>query len=135
MRYSCLPAFIMVVALVLVACGLMSCNKARAHYQNGMAKLHASQFGEALENFEAALVEDPASNMALFGKARSLYELKRFDEALPCFEQFITQTESVRATYSDERFDAEFYRDKCKLELGIEVPQDPDAIPEERMRY
>ena len=134
-RRSCLPLFLIgLLALALLA-GTVSCNKARDLYHKGMAELQAQQYGPALEDFEASLALDPTSNMALFGKARCLYELRRFDEALPVFEQFLTQTEPDRATYGDQRFDAEFYRDKCKQELGQEVPQNKDAIPEERMRY
>lgn len=122
------------VALCLLL-GLVGCSKTRYNYQQGMHHLQAQEYSEGLEKFELVLAADPESSMALFGKARCIYELTRYDEALPLFEQFLTQTEGVRASYRDERFDAEFYRDKCKQELGIEVPQDPDAIPEERMRY
>ena len=129
-RYALLAA----VALCLLL-GLVGCSKTRLSYQQGLHHLQAQEYSEALEKFDLVLAVDPESNMALFGKARCLYGLSRYDEALPMFEQFLTQTENVRASYRDERFDAEFYRDKCKQELGIEVPQDPDAIPEERMRY
>jgi len=120
------------LGLLLVLAG---CSKTRYNYQQGLHHLQAQEYAEGLEKFELVLAVDPESKLALFGKARCLYELKRYDEALPLFEQFLTLSERVRASYRNERFDAEFYRDKCKQELGIEVPQDPDAIPEERMRY
>lgn len=132
-RHAVLLLSLLLLAAILPV--MNGCNKARTAYQQGQAYLHASEFGPALEKFEASLAEDPESNMALFGKACCLFELGRFEEALPDFEQFLAQTNAVRATYKDERFDAEFYRDKCKLELGLEVPQNEDAIPEERMRY
>ena len=124
---------ILALAAVILLCA--GCNTQRLDYTQGMALLQAQQYGPALEKFESFLEVEPDSNMGLYGKARCLYELQRYDEALPCFEQFLTQTENVRATYSDERSDAAFYRDKCKTELGMEVPQNQDAIPEEKMRY
>jgi hypothetical protein len=67
--------------------------------------------------------------MAQLGKARALYGLQRYAEALPLFEAFLTATEQQRREYDSERSDAAFYRDKCKLALGQEVPQDPEHIP------
>ncbi|MBN2082020.1 tetratricopeptide repeat protein [bacterium] len=125
-------AILVLAAAVFVLAG---CNTQRLDYKQGLALLQAQQYGPALEKFESFLEVEPDSNMGLYGKARCLYELQRYDEALPCFEQFLTQTESNRATYNDERKDAAFYRDKCKMELGMEVPQNKDAIPEEKMRY
>ena len=118
--------------LILLAAGLLlaACPSAgRMHYQKGMTQLQARQYGPALVEFDAALAAEPESRMALFGKARCLYELRRFEEALPLFEQFLADTERDRASFSDERFDAAFYRDRCKQELGMEVPQDPTHIP------
>jgi tetratricopeptide (TPR) repeat protein len=114
---------------------LTSCNTKRVAYHKGMAHLQAQEYGPALDKFNSILAEDPEQKGATFGKARALYELGRYDEALPVFEQFLTMTEREKSVWKDQRFDAEFYRDKCKQELGMEVPQDPDAIPEERMRY
>lgn len=131
----CLLAGLLLPLLAVMLIGLAGCNQERYDYNRGMALLQARDYSGALEQFEKVLARDPVSNMALFGKARCLYELERYEEALPLFELFITQTEEVRSVYRDERYDAAFYRDKCKLELGMEVPQNPDAIPEEKMRY
>lgn len=120
-----------VAVLLLLATGCQP--GARTLYQQGLRHLQAQEYGPALEKFEESLALEPTSNMALFGKGRALYALNRYEDALPVFEQFLSQTEPVRATYADERSDAEFYRDKCKQELGIEVPQDPSAIPPPRM--
>jgi len=128
----------LVLASLLLAwltAALAGCNPQRYDYSRGMALLQAQDYTGAMAQFDKVLARDPASNMALFGKARCLYELERYDEALPLFEQFITQTEEIRADYRDERYDAAFYRDKCKLALGMEVPQNEEAIPEEKMRY
>lgn len=67
--------------------------------------------------------------MALFGKARCTYELGQYAAALALYEDFLSRSEEQQAIYRDERFDAEFYRDKCKQQLGQEVPQDPLEIP------
>jgi tetratricopeptide (TPR) repeat protein len=121
--------------LAWLVTALAGCNQERYDYSRGMALLQAQDYTGAIEKFDKVLARDPDSSMALFGKARCLYGLERYEEALPLFEQFITQTEEIRADYRDERYDAAFYRDKCKLALGMEVPQNEEAIPEEKMRY
>jgi tetratricopeptide (TPR) repeat protein len=121
---------------MLVAAAVAGCPaSSRGPYQQGMMLLQAGNYSEALAKFEASLEADPTQRMPLFGKARCLYELGQYEDALKIFEIFLSETERDRAKFSDERYDAEFYRDKCKLELGMEVPQNEDAIPEERMRY
>jgi tetratricopeptide (TPR) repeat protein len=121
-------ALVLACVAVLVACE----PSARTLYQQGMRHLQAQEYGPALAKFEESLAAEP-SKMALFGKGRALFELARYDEALPVFEQFLVDTDRKRAAYSDERSDSEFYRDRCKQELGIEVPQDESAIPPPRM--
>lgn len=103
--------------------------KGRMAYQRGMRLLQGQEYQPALEAFREARAADPDSVLALYGEARCLYELHRSQEALPLFEEFLLKTDSLRAQYSDERFDAEFYRDKCKQELGMEVPQNQENIP------
>jgi len=111
--------------VVIAACA----GPERIHYQKAMDLMHGSNYGEALIEFDKVLNINPASNMALFGKARCLHQLNRFEDALPLFEQFLSQTDAERGTHRDERCDEEFYRDRCKQELGMEVPQNEDAIP------
>ena len=125
---------VIVVSLALLA--MSACpDSSRLPYQKGMALMQAQEYGPALDKFDESLAADPDLKMPLFGRARCLYQLDRFEEALEAYEKFLVATQQERTKYGDERFDAEFYRDKCKLELGQEVPQDPEAIPEERMRY
>ena len=126
---------LLIICALVMLLGLAACNKTRLTYQQGQHALQAQEYDNALAKFEEVLPGAEVSKQALIGKARCLYELERYDEALPLFEKFLTWTERVRAQYRDERYDADFYRDKCKQALGIEVPQDPEAIPEEKMRY
>ncbi len=126
------------VVLVLLACilvsALFSCEKsARMHYTAAQNAQGAGDWGTALTEYEAILAKLPDDAMATLGKGRALYELGRFEEALPFFEKFLEQTKSDPAIFKDERYDAEFYRDKCKQGLGQEVPQDPTHIPEPPM--
>jgi tetratricopeptide (TPR) repeat protein len=98
-----------------------------------MDHMSAQEYGPAVEEFNKALAAEPEMKMAVFGKARALFELKDFEPALALFEEFLVKTESDRGTFKKERWDSEFYRDKCKQELGMEVEQNKEAIPEPRM--
>jgi len=129
-----MKTLILLSAMVLITMVLTGCPaSSRLPYQKGMTLMQAGNFGGAMEQFELSLEADPTQRMPLFGKARCLYELGEYQNALAAFEQFLTDTHPERARFDSERFDAEFYRDKCKIELGIEVPQNPDNIPPERM--
>lgn len=99
------------------------------HYSSAELKRAAGEFGPALVEYTKVLEIDPHSHMALFGKAYCTYKLGKYAEALPLFEQFLKDTEAEAATYRDQRYDAAFYRDKCKQELGQEVPQNPCKVP------
>lgn len=129
MKQLCL---LLALTCVFALCACPS--SSRMPFQKGMALMQARDYGTALIKFEESLAADPTQKRPLYYKARCLYELDRFEEALEAFEKFLADTTKERSKFRDERFDAEFYRDKSKQELGIEVPQDPDAIPEERMR-
>ena len=126
----------LLILTLLVSLSLFaSCpTESRMPYQKGIRLYEAQNYGEALTEIEKSLAEDPEQNLALFYKARCLYELERYEEAIPAFEEFLSRTQTDRTAYGDERFDAEFYRDKAKQELGQEVPQNEEAIPEPRMR-
>jgi len=121
----------LLTAVLVLSC-LASCSKGSSssmEYHQAQALLEGRQFGEALAKYEKVLAIEPESKLAVYGKGRCLYELKRYSEALPLFEHFLTMTEEERAVYDDERYDAAFYRDKCKQALGQEVPQNPNDIP------
>lgn len=114
------------VALVLAG----GCDRsAHGHYSSAELKKAAGDFGPALEDYNKALEIEPASHMALFGKAYCTYRLGNYAEAIPLFEQFLKDTEPEMATYKAQRYDAEFFRDKCRQELGEEVKQNPCHIP------
>lgn len=120
-----LLALLLAAAMLLSGCpspGYTTYNKATRHLQ-------AQEYGEALEAFELALEKQPDMKMGIFGKGRALYELARYEEALATFEDFLAKTKDEPAAFQDQRYDAEFYRDKCKLELGMEVEQNERAIP------
>lgn len=122
------------ILAALILASLAACpSQGRLPFQQGMTLFNEHNFGEALAQFEKSLAANPEQQLALFYKGRCLFELDRYDEAIPVFEEFLSRTEEERAAFSDERYDAEFYRDKAKQELGQEVPQNEEAIPEERM--
>jgi tetratricopeptide (TPR) repeat protein len=116
------------VALALLA--VTGCpTSVNARYHRGQDLLAGKQYQPALDEFNKILEKEPDGVMALFGKARCLYGLGKFSEALPAFEDFLKKTYEQRDIYRHERYDAEFYRDKCKQALGEEVPQNPADIP------
>ncbi len=116
-------------AAALLACMAGCPNNANALFHEAQVQQTAQQFDKALATYDKVLAKNPESLMALSGKARCTYELGKHAEALALFEEFLTRSEAEQATYRDERYDAEFYRDKCKQALGQEVPQDPLEIP------
>jgi tetratricopeptide (TPR) repeat protein len=120
---------LLLLALLLLVLGAGCDNSARAAMHNAEFAMAAQDFEKALGLYEKVLEKQPDSVMGLFGKARALYELKRYAEAKPLFEMFLTKTEVEQAQFRKERYDAEFYRDKCKQELGETVEADPSKIP------
>jgi TolA-binding protein len=122
------------LAALAVACAALlgGCKPGeRMLYQNGMMKMEAKDYAGAEQDFDASLQKNPNSKSALYRKAYCLYKLENYKDAEPLFEQFLQATDNNEwtATFIDERKDAAFYRDKCKLALGEEVPQNPDDIP------
>jgi tetratricopeptide (TPR) repeat protein len=121
---------IMLSAALALLSGLAGCpNSPDALFHEAQYEQTQKQYDKALANYDKILAKEPGSLMALSGKARCTYELGKYAEALALFEKFLQQSEEERATYRSERYDAEFYRDKCKQQLGQDVPQDPTAIP------
>jgi tetratricopeptide (TPR) repeat protein len=123
----------MVLGVVLLCAGCQETE--RSSYQSGMMKMQAQDYSGALAKFNYSLQKNPDSKSALYRKAYCLYKLGKHAEALPVFEDFLHKTDNNEwtATFIDERRDAEFYRDKCKEALGMEVPQNQEAIPEPPM--
>ena len=129
-RLHCVVRNVTIATLLIIGMCLTGCpSSGRMAYQKGMALLQAQDYAGALAQFEKSLIAEPDSVMPLYGKARCLYGLKRYQEALPIFEDVLAKTEREKTLYSDTRYDAAFYRDKCKQELGQEVPQNPENIP------
>ena len=110
--------------------GVTACpSPGRDLYQKALRQYDAGEYQAALDLFDKALEKEPDSVMVMYGRALSLYKLERFEDAIAAFETFLAKSESVRKDFRDERSDAEFYRDKCKLALGIELEQNESAIP------
>ena len=107
----------------------------RSSYQKGLALMQAKDYSGAEAKFDYSLSKNPDSKSALYRKAYCIYKQGKHAEALPLFEDFLGKTDNNEwtATFIDERRDAQFFRDKCKLALGQEVPQDPNNIPEPPM--
>ncbi len=120
-------ALVVLTAALLLLGGCFE--NARTHYHNADFAMAAKDYTKALAEYEQVLKMQPGSKMGLLGKARALFELKRYAEAEPLFEEFLVKSEPEQGSYRGERKDAEFYRDRCKEQLGQEVKQDPSHIP------
>jgi tetratricopeptide (TPR) repeat protein len=120
----------LLLALSLSVLALAGCYKSvREHYSAAQFAQSANDWGTALEEYNEVLKRVPDDSMALFGKARCLYELRRFEEAIPIFEQVLKNTDDEKAVFKQVRYDAEFYRDKCRVELGETIEQDKSTLP------
>ena len=125
----------MLIRIALLICvtlllGCAGCNESgRSLHHKGVMQMQDQDYAGALASYEKGLQLEPTSKVLLLGKAKALYYLERYDEALPLFEDFIQKADAERAAYRDEIYDAKFMRDKCKQELGMEVEQNQDAIP------
>ena len=127
-----LPATLIILAIcnLLLMVFVTACPSAgRNAYVKGLNKYDAGEYQEALDLFDKALEQEPDSVMIMYGRALSLYKLNRYEDAIAAFATFLDKSESERENYRDERFDAEFYRDKCREALGIELEQNEEAIP------
>ncbi len=129
----------MLVRVTLLICmllllGCAGCNQSgRSLNHKAIMQMQDKDYAGALATYEEALKLEPDSKVLLFGKAEALYFLERYDEALPLLEDFLVKADAERAAYKEEIFDAKFYRDKCKQELGMPVEQNKEAIPPPRM--
>lgn len=74
--------------------GEMSYHAANNFFEDG-------NYARALEEYEAALRENPQSIDALRGRARSLMQLGRNQEALAAFDEAIARAPDVGATYAN----------------------------------
>jgi tetratricopeptide (TPR) repeat protein len=122
-----LLSVLLLLGLLPLCCG---CTKSvREHYTAAQFAEQDKDYTKALAEYEEVLKLVPDDPMANYGKAHALYELQRYAEAKPIFEHFLEQTYEERGSFQDVRYDAEFYRDKCKVALGEEVPQNQDTLP------
>ena len=113
------------VLLLLSACE----TTARTHYHNGEMALMAKDYARAIEEYDKALVKEPDHLQARLGRAKALYGQKKWAEARTAFEEFLKLTETDQHPWRKERQDAQFYRDRCRQQLGETLEQDPRAVP------
>lgn len=88
--------------------------------------LNEKRDSEALEIAQELLIKYPSSTMALWGKARSLFGLKRYEEASEVFRQVLSKVES-------NSFDNHYTASHCHLWLAkieLERGNYPAAIAE-----
>lgn len=70
-------------------------------YEAGNRYFEDRQFEQAINEYNMALQEDSNLLPALRGKARSLIQLKRYDDALVIFNQAIEQAPDFAPTYAN----------------------------------
>lgn len=74
--------------------GLASYQAANRYFEDG-------RYDKALQEYEQALQADPGNLHALRGKARSLMQLQRHDEALAAFNAAIARQPDFAASYAN----------------------------------
>jgi tetratricopeptide (TPR) repeat protein len=115
------------LALATLLTGCLT--NARTHQHNADMALMAKDYGTAIAEYDKGLAKQPDSVMLRFGKAKALYGQEKWPEARALFEEFLQLTSTDQHPWIKQRKEAEFYRDRCRQEMGETVEQDPREIP------
>jgi tetratricopeptide (TPR) repeat protein len=100
----------------------LSCSSsARNHYILGKDLQTDKKYAEALAEFEKGLQTEPDSPRLNYEKARTLYMMEKWQDAITAFEAFMKLTDSLKETYGKERWDADFSIKRCKQQLGLPI--------------
>jgi TolA-binding protein len=100
----------------------LSCSTpARNHYILGKDFQMDKKYAEALAEFDAGLKTEPNSPRLSYEKARTLYMMEKWQDAMTAFEAFMKLTDSLKETYGKERWDADFSIKRCKQQLGLPI--------------
>ncbi len=106
----------------------LSCSSpSRNHFVLGKNLQAAKSYEAALAEFEKGLQRDPDSILLTYEKARTLYMMQKWADALPVYERFLELTDKLKETYGNERWDAEFNIKRCKQHLGMPAEEPPDG--------
>lgn len=105
----------------------LSCSsQERNHYILGKNLQAAKSYEAALAEFEKGLEKDPDSILLTYEKARTLYLMEKWADAMPVYERFLELTDKLKETYGNERWDAEFNIKRCKQHLGLPTEDEPE---------
>jgi len=108
------------IALLLAVGLLAACSAtSRDYYVKGKDLMIVKDYAGALAAFEKGLEFDPDSPLLTYEKARALYSLERWQEAMDVLKRFLELTDAERSSYADERWNADFWIEKCEEHLGI----------------
>ena len=98
----------------------LSCSSpSRNHYILGKDLQATKNYQGALAEFEKGLEKDPNGILLIYEKARTLYMMEKWADAMPVYERFLVLTDTLKETYGTERWDAEFNIKRCKQHLGL----------------
>jgi tetratricopeptide (TPR) repeat protein len=100
---------------VLAACSATS----RDYYVKGKDLMITKDYTGALAAFNQGLESDPESPLLTYEKARALYNLERWQEAMDVLKRFQELTDAQKSSYANERWNADFWIKKCEEHLGI----------------
>lgn len=104
----------------------LSCSsQSRNHYILGKNLQATKSYEAALVEFDKGLQKEPDSVLLTYEKARTLYIMEKWADALPVYERFLELTDKLKETYGNERWDAEFNIKRIKQHLGQPTEEVP----------
>jgi len=98
---TALALTVIFVAVSIYDCGIKDAQPGDFAYQEADNFFEDGRYDKSLEKYSEALKADSANINALRGKARSLMQLKRFDEALKSYDLAVTLEPGYAATYAN----------------------------------
>jgi len=98
-----------------------------ARYNLSLAFMDAGRYEEAVASFDELLLLEPDSYRVFFAQGRSLFHLKRYDDALDKYELALEQRETANVLNAmglvydelgDKKAATQYYKDAKKIQSG-----------------
>lgn len=93
------PNRIILILIVLFA-ALSQAQSLREKVNKGNTRFSEGAFPAALENYNAALEEDPNNKQIIFNKADALYKMEKYEEALKAYQSVTSSKDNLLASHA-----------------------------------